>query len=57
MENTLVKDDRVIVSKLTPGPFDLNRGDVVVFQDPDHWLDPVTPPRAQPDRRRAAPTP
>src|SRR5687768_13285728 len=34
MENTLVKDDRVIVSKLTPGPFDLRRGDVVVFEDP-----------------------
>lgn len=34
MENTLVKDDRVIVSKLTPGPFDLKRGDVVVFEDP-----------------------
>ena len=34
MENTLVPDDRVIVSKLTPGPFDLRRGDVVVFEDP-----------------------
>lgn len=34
MENTLVRDDRVIVSKLTPGPFDLRRGDVVVFEDP-----------------------
>ena len=34
MENTLVKDDRVIVSKLTPGPLDLKRGDVVVFEDP-----------------------
>src|SRR6476661_2576917 len=34
MENTLVKDDRVIVSKLTPGPFELKRGDVVVFEDP-----------------------
>ena len=34
MEDTLVKDDRVIVSKLTPGPFDLRRGDVVVFEDP-----------------------
>jgi signal peptidase I len=44
MEDTLVRDDRVIVSKLTPGPLDLHRGDVVVFQDPDHWLDPVTPP-------------
>lgn len=34
MEDTLVKDDRVIVSKLTPGPFDLRRGDVIVFEDP-----------------------
>ena len=41
MENTLVRDDRVIVSKLTPGPFDLNRGDVVVFKDPGNWLGSV----------------
>lgn len=40
MESTLVKDDRVIVSKLTPSPIDLKRGDVVVFADPDHWLTP-----------------
>jgi signal peptidase I len=42
MENTLVRDDRVIVSKLTPGPFDLRRGDVVVFEDPgtpQPWLE------------------
>jgi signal peptidase I len=38
MENTLVRDDRVIVSKLTPGPVDLQRGDVVVFKDPGNWL-------------------
>ena len=38
MENTLVRDDRVIVSKLTPGPFDLNRGDIVVFRDPGNGL-------------------
>ena len=38
MENTLVKDDRVVVSKLTPSPFDLKRGDVIVFDDPGHWL-------------------
>ncbi|MBO1756116.1 signal peptidase I [Allobranchiibius sp. CTAmp26] len=38
MEPGLVPGDRVVVSKLTPGPFDLHRGDVVVFQDPDDWL-------------------
>jgi len=43
MENTLLVGDRVLVSKLTPGPFDLHRGDVVVFSDPGDWLD--LPPR------------
>ena len=43
MENTLIRGDRVLVSKLTPGPFDLKRGDVVVFADPDNWLEPTTP--------------
>jgi len=43
MEDTLFKGDRVIVSKLTPGPFDLHRGDVVVFADPGGWLDPPVP--------------
>src|SRR5664280_662354 len=42
MENTLVKDDRVIVTKLIPHPFDLQRGDIVVFEDPgpadNKWL-------------------
>ena len=46
MENTLVKDDRVIVSKLTPGPVDLRRGDVVVFKDPANWLGTVPEERA-----------
>src|SRR3954462_15756996 len=32
MENTLLRGDKVIVSKLTPGPFDLKRGDIVVFK-------------------------
>ncbi|MGE9806863.1 signal peptidase I [Janibacter sp. G1551] len=41
MESTLVKNDRVIVSKLTPGPFPLQRGDVVVFADPGDWLPPT----------------
>ena len=43
MENTLLIGDRVLVSKLTPGPIDLKRGDVVVFKDPGGWL-PSTPP-------------
>jgi signal peptidase I len=43
MENTLVKDDRVIVDKLVPGPISLKRGDVIVFEDPDHWLPPAPP--------------
>ncbi len=38
MSNTLVDGDRIVVSKLTPGPFDLHRGDVVVFTDPGGWL-------------------
>ncbi|NHI19193.1 signal peptidase I [Phycicoccus endophyticus] len=38
MENTLLVGDRVVVSKLTPGPVDLQRGDVVVFEDPGGWL-------------------
>lgn len=38
MEQTLQIDDRVIVSQLTPGPFSLSRGDVVVFVDPGGWL-------------------
>ena len=41
MEPTLVAGDRVLVSQLTPGPIDLQRGDVVVFKDPGGWLDPV----------------
>jgi signal peptidase I len=38
MEATLIRDDRIIVSQLTPAVFDLNRGDVVVFVDPGGWL-------------------
>ncbi len=43
MEDTLVRDDRVIVSKLSPAPFALQRGDIVVFSDPDHWMGEVPP--------------
>jgi signal peptidase I len=45
MENTLLLDDRVVVSKLTPGPFDLHRGDIVVFKDPGGWLPTPLPPQ------------
>ncbi|WP_456820834.1 signal peptidase I [Cellulomonas sp. URHB0016] len=40
MHDTLIEDDRILVSKLTPGPFDLRRGDIVVFKDPGGWLAP-----------------
>jgi len=45
MENTLVPNDRVIVSLLTPELTPLQRGDVVVFTDPGGWLtaEPITP--------------
>lgn len=38
MENTLLRGDRVIVNKLVPEPIALKRGDIIVFEDPDHWL-------------------
>jgi signal peptidase I len=43
MEDTLLVGDRVVVSKLTPGPVDVEHGDVVVFEDPGGWLDAVPP--------------
>ncbi|MGP9694464.1 signal peptidase I [Brachybacterium sp. AOP25-B2-12] len=39
MVPTLEIDDKILVSKLTPGVFDLHRGDVIVFEDPDNWVD------------------
>jgi signal peptidase I len=50
MEDTLLEDDRVVVSKLTPGPFDLDRGDIVVFKDPGDWLPPPVEPDEGPVR-------
>ena len=43
MQATLMEGDRVIVSKLTPRVFDLERGDVVVFGDPGDWLQETEP--------------
>ena len=48
MEDTLVLNDRVIVSKLTPGPIDLKRGDIIVFADPGQWLDEAPPAKQGP---------
>ncbi|MFW5469024.1 signal peptidase I [Knoellia sp. CPCC 206435] len=41
MEDTLILNDRVVVNKLVPGVVDLQRGDVVVFEDPNDWLTSV----------------
>lgn len=38
MENTLEEGDRLLVSKLSPTPFDIERGEIIVFQDPGQWL-------------------
>ncbi|SHW92100.1 signal peptidase I [Mycobacteroides abscessus subsp. abscessus] len=38
MHPTLMEDDKILVSKLHPGVLDLHRGDVIVFQDPGHWV-------------------
>jgi signal peptidase I len=48
MENTLLKGDRVIVNKLVPSPISLQRGDVIVFEDPDHWLPATVPVQRSP---------
>jgi signal peptidase I len=49
MQNTLQKGDRVLVDKLTPWfGSEPERGEVVVFHDPDEWLagEPVLEPNA-----------
>lgn len=38
MEETLYKDDRVLVSKIVKHIGGIHRGDVVVFKDPGGWL-------------------
>ncbi|MDO5049723.1 MAG: signal peptidase I [Actinomycetaceae bacterium] len=40
MEETLQIGDNVVVSRLTPRFFDIERGDVVVFRDAEGWLPP-----------------
>lgn len=38
MQPTLLEGDRVLVNLLVPAPMELQRGDVIVFQDPGGWL-------------------
>jgi signal peptidase I len=42
MENTLQVKDRVAVNKLPFLSKNINRGDVVVFRDPNNWLPQIT---------------
>ncbi|CAN5455965.1 N/A [soil metagenome] len=56
MEDTLVFGDRVIVSKVQAGPLGIDRGDIVVFEDPDNWLPPTTEPDRGPLRTGVAET-
>lgn len=53
MQTTLESGDRGVASLLTPGPFDLQRGDVVVFDDPGSWLPPQVPVARSPLRGAA----
>jgi signal peptidase I len=38
MENTLLKNDRIVVNKVSSKITGIHRGDVVVFHDPGGWL-------------------
>ena len=48
MHNTLIEEDRVLVNQLVPDLVPLNRGDVIVFQDPGGWLPAAQPEEKQP---------
>ena len=48
MEPTLEINDRIFVNLLVPGPFELERGDVVVFKDTKGWLGDTEPVEANP---------
>ena len=43
MENTLLAGRQGHRQQADAGPFDLKRGDIVVFKDPGGWLDPTAP--------------
>ena len=44
MEQTLQVNDRIFANLMAPGPFELSRGDVVVFRDEEGWLPPIPSP-------------
>ena len=44
MENTLLINDRIVASKITTRIAGVQRGDIVVFQDPGSWLSPIDEP-------------
>ena len=44
MMDTLQENDRIIVSLLTPQPIGIERGDIVVFEDPGGWLNSLQSP-------------
>ncbi|MFC5338452.1 signal peptidase I [Leucobacter denitrificans] len=44
MELTLQVNDRILVNQLVPDVVDVQRGDIVVFQDPGGWLYPKANP-------------
>ena len=48
MEPTLEINDRIFVNLLVPGPFELERGDVVVFKDTKGWLGETAPVEVNP---------
>lgn len=50
MHPTLLEGDRVLVNLLVPRPIAIERGDVIVFQDPGGWL-PVSPSPQKPFAR------
>ncbi len=50
MEQTLQVNDRIFVNLMVPGPFELDRGDVVVFGDTKGWLGEPAPVPANPVR-------
>ena len=45
MEPTMLVDDKILVQKVSYWAGDVDRGDIVVFDDPGGWLDEASTPR------------